>query len=85
MELLSHAKARKARLVVDEFTIEPSFHQGSGAPSLVQFQQIVGGTDQGPLALHVLDASEQEGPKASRLLDLPEGRLHDGLPSPVDG
>src|SRR5690606_30376351 len=57
----------------------------SSATSPVELQEVMRGADQGPLALHLLDAAEQKGPKASPLFDLTEGWLHDGLPPPVDG
>src|SRR5690554_5008763 len=51
--------------------------------SVVELEEIVGSADQGPLALHLSNASEQERPKTSRLLDLAKGWLHDCLPPPV--
>ena len=41
-----------------------------------QFEQVVGGADQGPFALDLLQTSQEELPEASTLLDLAEDRLH---------
>src|SRR5258707_4916622 len=43
----------------------------------------MGGADQGPFGPHFLDASQQELPEASGLLDLSEHRLDDLLSEPV--
>src|SRR5271169_1832016 len=45
-------------------------------PGRGQLQQVVGGTQQGPFALHVGEPPQQELAKAARVFDEPEDRLH---------
>ena len=44
-----------------------------------QLQQVVAGDDQVPLAIHLLQTSQQEAPQAAGFLDLTVHRLHDRL------
>ena len=41
-----------------------------------QFEQVVAGADEGPLALDLLQSRQQELAEAPALLDLAENRLH---------
>ena len=50
--------------------------QRSGqTPPLCQLQQVVGGADNAPFRLHLLEAPQQELAEPARLLDLPEHRF----------
>ena len=50
----------------------------------MQLQNIMGETDQRPLALDFCQAAQEELAKPTSLFDLAEDRLHDGFPCCVD-
>ena len=50
----------------------------------MQLQDVVGKTDQRPLALDFSQAAQEELAKPASLFDLAEDRLHDGFPCRID-
>jgi hypothetical protein len=51
----------------------------------MQLQNVVGKTDQRPLALDFSQAAQEELAKPAGLFDLAEDRLHNGFPCRIDG
>jgi len=51
----------------------------------MQFQNVVGETDQRPLALDFNQAAQEELAKPASLFDLAEDRLHDRFAGRIDG
>jgi len=56
----------------------------SGGLRRPNLQYVVRGAPQGPLAVHLFQASKQELPEPSGLLHLPEDRFHNRFSFPVD-
>jgi len=49
-----------------------------------ELRQIVGGAVHRPFGLYILNATQKKAPKASRLFELPEYRLHRCFSASVD-